>query len=179
MKVQTKRILIERATSMATKIRTFAKQTYGGFMSQEELDWITEKPISKLMEKVGSMVSSIDAKPEGDEPNPYYIPDEEYDEEIVNEMKNQHKASREALLSSAIRQAINMVGEEIAKEVALEVFDKDDVDSTFGSITRSRGLVGGLFGMAKSAITGAGQIGGSAVKTAAGLVTDIAVGKDG
>ena len=38
LKVQTRRILIERATSMATKIKTFAKQTYGGFMSQEQLD---------------------------------------------------------------------------------------------------------------------------------------------
>ena len=38
LKVQTKRILVERATSMATKIRTFAKQTYGGFMSPEKLD---------------------------------------------------------------------------------------------------------------------------------------------
>lgn len=38
LKIQTKRILIERATSMATKIRTFAKQTYGGFMSPKKLD---------------------------------------------------------------------------------------------------------------------------------------------
>lgn len=46
LKVQTKRILVERATSMATKIRTFARQTYGGFMSQEQLDEMTEAPIS-------------------------------------------------------------------------------------------------------------------------------------
>lgn len=35
LKVQTKRILIERATSMTTKIQTFAKETYGGFMTQK------------------------------------------------------------------------------------------------------------------------------------------------
>lgn len=42
LKIQTKRILVERATSMATKIRTFAKQTYGGFLTQEKLDGITK-----------------------------------------------------------------------------------------------------------------------------------------
>ena len=131
------------------------------------------------MENVGSVVSMIDAKPEDDEPNPYYIPDEEYDESIVNRMKNQHKTSREQLLNSAIHQAIDMVGEELAREAAYEVFDKQDVDSTFDSIPRSRGLVGGLFGMAQSTITGEDQIGGSAVKTAAGLVNDISVGSDG
>ena len=94
-------------------------------------------------------------------------------------MKNQHKVSRETLLSSAIRQAIDMVGEELAKEVALEVFDKDDVETTFGSISRSRGLVDGVFGAAKAAVTGAGKIGASAVGEASNLVKNIAVGKDG
>lgn len=35
---QTKSIVIERTSSMVTKIQTFAKEMYGGFLSQEELD---------------------------------------------------------------------------------------------------------------------------------------------
>ena len=135
--------------------------------------------IELKMEKVGGVVSKIDSPPEDDEPNPYYIPDEKYDEDIVNEMKNQHQVSRDALLSSAIRQAIDMVGEELAREVAYEVFGKQDVDSTFDSIPRSRGLVDGVFGAAKEAVAGAGKIGSSAIGEASNLVKNIAVGKDG
>ena len=42
LKEQSKKILIERASSMSTKIQTFAKQTYGGFMTQDEIDKITQ-----------------------------------------------------------------------------------------------------------------------------------------
>lgn len=63
LKIQTKRILIERATSMATKIRTFAKQTYGGFLTQETLDGITKEPIDNMLSTVGEMVSRIDDPP--------------------------------------------------------------------------------------------------------------------
>ena len=50
--MQSKRILVERATSMTTKIQTFAKETYGGFMTQEEIDEITKDPIEGLLGKV-------------------------------------------------------------------------------------------------------------------------------
>ena len=177
--MQTKRILVERATSMSAKIKTFAKQTYGGFLTQETLDGITKEPIDNMLSTAGDVVSRIDEPPTENKPNPYYIPDEEYNEKIVNEMKNQHKASREQLLQRAFDQAIYMVGEELAKEIALEVFDKDDVDSTFDSISRSRGLVEGLFGAAKTTIAGVGKIGSSAIEEVSNLVKDIAVGKDG
>ena len=115
-----------------------------------------------------------------DKPNPYYIPDETYNEGIVNDMKNQHDTSRKALLASAIQQAIDMVGEEDARKYAMEVFGAEDTNLGFGEIQIRRELsIGSIFGAAKSLITGGSQIGGSAIDTAAGLVKDIAVGKDG
>jgi hypothetical protein len=188
LKIQTKRILIERATSMATKIRTFAKQTYGGFMPQEQLDSMIDKQVygdpttetPGLLEKVSKTLAKMDDSESGD----FYIKDEEYDERPVNDMKNQHDASRKALLASAIQQAIDMVGEEDARKYAIEVFGVKDTNLGFEEIQSRRELsIGSIFGAAKDAVTGAvgtaGKIGSEAIGEASKLVKNIAVGKDG
>ena len=152
--MQSKRILVERATSMTTKIQTFAKETYGGFMTQEQIDAKIKDPMDSLIARVGYVISQMDVPSTEDNPNPYYIPDEEYKEEIVDRMKNQHKVSREELLSSAIGQAVELVGEEVARQVARQVFGFKDTELAFGLLPRKRGVVSGLFGAAKSLITG-------------------------
>lgn len=161
--------MIERATSMSTKIQTFAKQTYGGFMEQEAIDEITAEPIENLLGKVQTALEDIDRR----------IPEEEYDPSFVDEMNAQHASSRDSLLSSAIGQAVDIVGEELAHEVAVEVFGFKDADYAFGLLPRKRGLVSGLIGATKSVITGGSQIGGAAIDTTAGMVKNIAVGSDG
>ena len=49
----------------------------------------------------------------------------------------------------------------------------------FDELAKQRGIVDGLFGAAKSAITSVAQVGSKAIGTASGLVKDIAYGKDG
>jgi len=101
-------MLVERATSMATKIKTFAKQTYGGFMSNKDINEATSKPMETLLERANVAIANIDA-----------IPDETYNQDIVDGMATEHETARKALLSSAIGQAVEMVGEELAREVAI------------------------------------------------------------
>lgn len=151
-KQETKRVLVERTTSMATKIQTFAKETYGGFMSQDKIDNATQAPTERLIKGLKYPLERIDC-----------IPDEEYDSRWVDQMQEQHIRSREDLLSFAMAQAIDMVGEDLALEVAEEVFGSDDANLAIGSVSRRRGVASGLFGMAKAAIKGGGKIGGSAI----------------
>ena len=73
---------------MSTKIQTFAKQTYGGFMEQEAIDEITNAPIEALLGKVQIALEDIDNR----------IPEEEYDPSFVDEMNAQHASSRDRLL---------------------------------------------------------------------------------
>ena len=51
-KEQSRKTILERSTSMITKIQTFAKQTYGGFLPQEKLDEIMKIPVDELLGKV-------------------------------------------------------------------------------------------------------------------------------
>lgn len=57
---QTKRIVIERTSSMAAKIQTFAKETYGEFLSQDELDSMTSEPIEDLISEMDNVLANID-----------------------------------------------------------------------------------------------------------------------
>ena len=49
-----------------------------------------------------------------------------------------------------------MVGSELAHDVAMEVFDASEVDRSLAKLNIPRGLVDGLFGAAKTAITNTG-----------------------
>ena len=89
------------------------------------------------------------------------------------------------MLLSAIQEVYDLVGEKVALKAAREVFENtdevslSDVDDAFNHIQRSRGVVSGLIGAAKAAITGGGQMGGAAITTAANMVKSIAKGSDG
>ena len=169
LKEQTKSIVIERTTSMATKIKTFAKETYGSFLDSDQLDAATEKPIEDLLERAQLALKQVDED----------IPDEEFDQSPIDEVQEQYIQQRNRTLDSAIAEASALVGEEIAHEVAVEVFGFEFAEEAFSRRPKTRGLVSGLFGAAQATITGGSQIGGAAIGTAAGLVKSMAVGSDG
>lgn len=90
IKEQTKSILMERATSMVSKIETFAKQTYGGFMSEESGVEPPEKIIqpfvygdethSGLLANVSETILKMDDPSDRD----HYISVPEYDPSARN-----------------------------------------------------------------------------------------------
>ena len=173
---QTKGIVIERTTSMVTKIQTFAKETYGGFLRPDKLEEITSEPIKQLLGGMEDVLERIDKE----------IPDETSDTKFIGEtnrlidmMEQQGVESRSLAFDAAINEAAELVGDEVAHEVAVEVFGFQEADEAFARRPQKRGLVRGLVGMAKTTITTGGQVGGDAIDTAAGLVKSMAVGQDG
>lgn len=157
---QAKSIVIERTTSMMSKIQTFAKETYGGFMSQDDIDKATKDSMDALLAKTQSALELIDKQipdetkdPDDETKNSEYI---EGLDESIEQMRGQYTQSKTQAIDSAIIQAKYLVGEELAREIAIDVFGLEEATASFSRIPQTRGVVSGAIGMAKSVITGGG-----------------------